>query len=246
MGDLFFNKILGVIIGGILAVLIITELGHMLVKSHAPEELTAENTAYPVDWAAIESGSSGSQEAAVEEGPRDYGLLLANADISAGERVARRCQSCHNFERGAANSTGPHLWDVVGRSIASVEDFNYSAALQDIGGVWDYAHLDAFIERPAGYAPGTAMSFAGLRDETQRINLIAYLRSLSDSPMALPAPLASDDMDDAAEAAEGPETDMAAAEDTASDDDTAAAVADEPAPAEEPAPASPEDGSEGQ
>ena len=89
MGDLFFNKIAGVIIGGILVILVITELGHMLVKSHAPEELTAENTAYPVNWAALESGAAGTEEAVVE-GPTDYGLLLANADAAAGERVARR------------------------------------------------------------------------------------------------------------------------------------------------------------
>ena len=245
MGDLFFNKIAGVIIGGILAILVITELGHMLVKAHAPEELTAENTAYPVDWAAIESGSSGSQEAVVEEGPRDYGLLLANADISAGERVARRCQSCHNFERGAANSTGPHMWDVVGRTIASVEDFNYSAALQGIGGVWDFAHLDAFIERPAGYAPGTAMSFAGLRDETQRMDLIAYLRSLSDSPLALPEPLPADAMVEAsAETTDAAEMTMPTAEDAVPVEEMTVS-SDEPAAAEEAAPAAHEEGGNG-
>lgn len=188
MGDLFFNKIAGVVIGGILVILVITELGHMLVKSHAPEELTAETTAYPVNWAALESGSTATQEAVIE-GPTDYGLLLASADIGAGERVARRCQSCHNFENGGANGTGPHLWDIVGRTIASTEGFSYSSALQALGGVWDYASLDGFLEAPARYAPGTAMSFAGLRDGNQRIELIAYLRSLSDTPMALPDPL---------------------------------------------------------
>ncbi|WP_339743335.1 cytochrome c family protein [uncultured Maricaulis sp.] len=188
MGDLFFNKIAGVIIGGILAILVITEVGHMLVKSHAPEALTAENTAYPVNWAALESGSATTEQAVVA-GPTDYGLLLASADASAGERVARRCQSCHNFENGGANGTGPHLWDVVGRQIASVPDFNYSDALHALGGAWDYARLNAFLESPARYAPGTAMTFAGLRDEGQRMDLIAYLRSLSEAPVALPDPL---------------------------------------------------------
>ena len=151
MGDLFFNKIAGVIIGGILAILVITELGHMLVKSHAPEELTAENTAYPVNWAALESGAA-TQEAVVE-GPTDYGLLLANADIGAGERVARRCQSCHNFENGGADGTGPHLWDIVGRAIASADGFGYSDALTGMAGVWGYEQLDGFLERaPVGQA----------------------------------------------------------------------------------------------
>ena len=86
MGDLFWNKVAGVLIGAVLAVMAITELGHLLVPSHGAHELTDENTSYPVDWAAIESG--GGEAEPVEEGPTDYGLLLANADISNGERDA--------------------------------------------------------------------------------------------------------------------------------------------------------------
>lgn len=223
MGDLFFNKIAGVIIGGILAILVITEVGHMLVKSHAPEELTAENTAYPVNWAALESGSATTEEAVVE-GPTDYGLLLASADASAGERVARRCQSCHNFEEGGPNGTGPHLWDVVGRQIASVPGFNYTDALHSLGGAWDYARLNTFLESPARYAPGTAMSFAGLRDEGQRMDLIAYLRSLSEAPVALPDPLP----------AETAVTEAAAATDMPATQDDAAAPAETPVDATAP------------
>ncbi|WP_417489167.1 c-type cytochrome [Maricaulis sp.] len=232
MGDLFFNKIAAVIIGGILAILAITELGHMLVKSHAADELTAENTAYPVDWAALESGGSASQEAVVE-GPTDYGLLLASADIGAGERVARRCQSCHNFENGGADGTGPHLWGVVGRAVASVAGFSYSEALNSLGGDWGYAELDGYLERPSAYAPGTAMTFAGLRDEGQRMDLIAYLRSLSDTPMALPDPLPAD-APDAVEAAMTDAmdaVDMPAAQDAT---EPMEAAIDEAAPAELP------------
>tara|TARA_R110001606_G_scaffold268180_6_gene416919 strand:- start:9117 stop:9815 length:699 start_codon:yes stop_codon:yes gene_type:complete len=229
MGDLFFNKVAGVIIGGILVILVITELGHMLVKSHAAEELTAENTAYPVDWAALESGGSASQEAVIE-GPTDYALLLASADIGAGERVARRCQSCHTFDSGAADGTGPHLWNVVGRAVASVAGFNYSGALLELGGDWGYEELDGFLERPSAYAPGTAMTFAGLRDEGQRMDLIAYMRSLSESPMALPDPLP----------AAAPETVEAAMDETMDAMELPAAQdAPEPTetPVDEPAPA---------
>lgn len=236
MGDLFFNKIAGVIIGGILAILVITELGHMLVKAHAPEELTAENTAYPVNWAALEAGGSATQEAVVE-GPTDYGLLLASADVAAGERVARRCQSCHNFENGGANGTGPHLWDVVGRNVATASGFSYTDALHALGGAWDYARLDEFLTSPARYAPGTAMTFAGLRDEGQRINLIAYLRSLSETPMALPAPLPA--VEDVTEV-EDDATDIAA--DATSLPDATGPAAIEPAT--EPAPEAPQDGGE--
>ena len=199
MGELFWNKVAGVVLATVLGVLAITELGHLLVPSHAADELTAENTAYPVDWAALESGAS--SEAVVEEGPTDYGLVLASADIGAGERAARRCAACHSFEQGGANGVGPNLWAVVGADIANHAGFSYSGALQGLEGTWTYAALDAFIENPAGYASGTAMSYRGLGNDETRLELIAYLRSLSDNPMPLPAPLAEmeseDDVDDA-------------------------------------------------
>lgn len=191
MGDLFWNKIAGVVIGTVLAVLGIKEVGHLLVPTHAAHELTDENTSYPVDWAAIEAGGSGEAEP-VEQGPTDYGLLLANADMSNGERVARRCAACHTFDEGGANGVGPNLWNVVNRAIASHEGFSYSAALQGLGGEWTYERLNHFIESPNSYAPGTAMSFRGLGDEAQRMDLIAYLRSLSNDPAPLPEPLPED------------------------------------------------------
>jgi len=192
MGDLFFNKIAGVVIGAVLAVMGITELGHMLVPSHGAHELTAENTSYPVDWASIESGAGG---AAVEEdtGPTDYGALLAAADIASGERAARRCASCHTFEQGGANGVGPNLWGVVGADIASHDGFSYSDALTSLEGNWDFERLSHFIENPSAFAPGTAMSFRGLRDEATRMDLLVYMRSLSDNPLPLPAPLPAAD-----------------------------------------------------
>lgn len=194
MGDLFFNKVAGVVIGAVLAVMGITELGHLLVPSHAAHELTAENTSYPVDWAALEAGGSGS-EAEVDTGPTDYGALLAAADMGNGERVARRCAACHTFEQGGANGVGPNLWGVVGADIAHHDGFSYSDALTSLEGNWDFERLSHFIENPSAYAPGTAMSFRGLRDEAQRMDLLVYLRSLSDNPMPLPAPLpAADEM----------------------------------------------------
>ncbi|RKR03794.1 c-type cytochrome [Maricaulis maris] len=187
MGELFWNKVAGVVLATVLGVLAITELGHLLVPSHAAHELTAENTAYPVDWAAIGSGPSTE---VVEEGPTDYGLVLAAADIGAGERAARRCAACHTFNEGGGNGVGPNLWGIVGADIAGHDGFSYSGALESLDGTWTYEALDAFIENPSAYASGTAMSFRGLGNDDTRLELIAYLRSLSNNPMPLPAPLA--------------------------------------------------------
>lgn len=211
MGDLFWNKVAGVVIGGILVVVLIAELGHMLVPSHGAYELTEENISYPVNWEALGAGA-GAEAEEVEAGPTDYGLLLANANLSAGERITRRCLSCHTFESGGGNGMGPNLWNVVGSDIAAVAGFGYSNALEGLEGNWTFEALDGFLESPRGYASGTIMSFAGLRNLDDRINLIAYMRSMSDNPVALPAPLAA-----AEEAAEEIVEEAAATMDVAAD-----------------------------
>jgi cytochrome c len=188
MGDLFWNKVAGVLIAGILIVLVIKELGHLVVPTHAAHELDEHNTAYPVDWAAI--GGDAADAGPVEAPAVDYGVLLAAADVSRGESAIRQCSSCHTFADGDAHSTGPNLWGIVDRDIGSADNYAYSAVLTDLEGGWDYAALNEFLAAPRAYAPGTAMSFAGVRSESTRMNIIAYLRSLSANPAPLPAPLA--------------------------------------------------------
>lgn len=180
MGDLFWNKIAGVVIGTILAVMVIGLIAEGLFPEHGEET----EFAYPLDLSSLGTGSG-----AVEEAPEvDLGTLLANASADAGERIARRCVSCHTFERGGANGTGPNLWGVVGADKATHAGFNYSATLTSMEGNWTYENLNNFIENPRGYAPGTNMSFAGLRGEEDRADLLAYLQTLSDNPVPFPAP----------------------------------------------------------
>jgi cytochrome c len=220
----------GVVIATVLAVLAITELGHLLVPSHGAHELTDENTAYPVDWASL--GTSGHGDAEPEDtGPTDYGLLLANADLSSGERVARRCAACHTFEEGGANGVGPNLWGVVGADIAAHAGFSYSDALTSLDGDWTFEALDAFIENPSAFAPGTAMSFRGLRDETQRMDLLVYLRSLSNNPVALPEPLPAEGemAEEVSDMAEGAAEAMGGMNDEGAEDVAEAASEDAPA-----------------
>ena len=78
------------------------------------------------------------------------------------------------------HGVGPSLHGVVGRDIASVEDFSYSGALQDLEGDWTPEALNAFLENPRSYAPGTAMSYGGMRDVEDRAAMIAYLDSLDE------------------------------------------------------------------
>jgi cytochrome c len=98
----------------------------------------------------------------------------------------RKCASCHSFDKGGPNRVGPNLHEVVGRPKASKPDFNYSAALKSKGGEWTFEDINAFIQNPKAYANGTTMVFAGIAQAGERADILAYLRSLSDSPKPLP------------------------------------------------------------
>ncbi|MCP4183526.1 MAG: cytochrome c family protein [Hyphomicrobiales bacterium] len=115
--------------------------------------------------------------------------LLANADLDAGVKVAKKCAPCHTFVKGGKKKVGPNLYDIVNGAMAKTEGFAYSAALKSFAGdkSWDYAALNGFLYKPTKYVKGTAMSFAGLKKTEDRANIIAYLRSLSDNPAPLPA-----------------------------------------------------------
>ena len=102
--------------------------------------------------------------------------LYAEADAAAGETLWRNCRACHSLEEGR-NGTGPTLFGVIDRQIDGVDGFNYSGALTALGETWTVEALFAFLEDPRGTAPGTRMSYRGMRGEEDRVNLIKYLES---------------------------------------------------------------------
>jgi len=73
---------------------------------------------------------------------------------------------------------GPSLFGVVGRAAGSETYFTYSAANKNSGLTWDEATLDRYLTSPKAVVPGTIMPYAGLKNETQRADLIAYLATL--------------------------------------------------------------------
>lgn len=126
--------------------------------------------------------ASASSEAAPAAAP-GAGGAAGGADaelIAEGEAVFRRCAACHKIGEGAKNGVGPALDGVVGHPAGQVEGFRYSRALSTRateGLVWDEANLDAFLANPRSFLRGTAMGFAGLRDDDERKAVIAYLAS---------------------------------------------------------------------
>ncbi len=106
------------------------------------------------------------------------GYALAEGDAAAGEKVFRKCKACHQVGDGAKNRVGPMLNGIIDNEIASIEGFKYSKAFlakKDEGLVWTEEVLDAYLTKPKKHIKGTKMSFAGLKKEADRADMIAYL-----------------------------------------------------------------------
>jgi len=148
-------------------------------------------SANPVALPPVPAGAATAAPAAAAAAggtPESFTKLLASADADAGKSATLKlgCIACHSFNDGGKNGLGPNLYGVVGRPEASHEGFVYSAALKAKGGEWTYDNLNAWLTKPAAYAPGTKMTFAGVPDTQTRANVVAYLRTLAATPVPLP------------------------------------------------------------
>ncbi|HSM41512.1 MAG TPA: c-type cytochrome [Afifellaceae bacterium] len=231
MDSFEFNKIAGAILGTAVFIMLAGWLTETIFHTEAPET--------PVYLASLatEEGGEGGMAGGEPKPEESIAMLMASADAGKGESVAKKCAACHTFENGGANKVGPNLWNIVNKTIATVDGYGYSDALKEFadgGKVWDYETLDHFIAKPKALVTGTKMGFGGLSKATDRADLIAYLRSLSDSPAPLPEAPAAGDSADA-----GGATETASAEtmrDTATDaadSSGGAAMTEQPAAAAE-------------
>jgi cytochrome c len=113
------------------------------------------------------------------------GILLAfvaicpavAADVEAGKNDFKKCALCHTTEAGK-NKIGPSLFGVIGRKAASLDNYSYSEAMKKFDHTWDAQTLDTYLADPRATVPGTKMIFPGIKDETERQDVIAYLETL--------------------------------------------------------------------
>jgi cytochrome c len=125
-----------------------------------------------------------------------FGLLATTAqaellgDAKRGEQLFRDCSACHQVGPEARNRVGPHLNNIFGRKAGGVGgDFRYSKGLTRMGAdglVWGYDTLHAYIDNPKALVSDTRMAYRGMKDETDRADLLAYLREYSASPANIP------------------------------------------------------------
>ena len=119
--------------------------------------------------------------------PAPIGPKLASADVEKGRTFfGKNCDGCHQNKPGGGARAGPNLWEVVGRDKASFPKAKYSKTLLGWEGVWTYEDLNVYLYGPTLTTPGVLMETPGIPDETERVDLIAYLRTLSDEPKPLP------------------------------------------------------------
>ncbi len=175
------TKIAGGVLGAFLVFLLGNWAASALYSTESEGHGEAEAPRGFVVMAEDEAAGGGEQEAAPA---KTLNQLLAEADVAKGGKLFSKCKSCHKLEEGK-NATGPSLYGVVGRPVASVSGFAYSDALKGVGGTWTPEALDQWLTSPKAYAPGNKMSFKGLPKDTDRANMIAYLATIGGEGLQL-------------------------------------------------------------
>ena len=109
-----------IIISIALAVIVI--LGINKIADSIYEVKKPEKSAYQI---TVASQTEESGDSASSDKPGDIMALLASANASEGEKVFKKCASCHSISKGGKNKIGPALWGVIGRQAGILTDYKY-------------------------------------------------------------------------------------------------------------------------
>ena len=173
------NKIIAAVLLVALLVIGIGKISDIVFKVNKPEK-----SAYKVDTLDNNIVSNLKVEKVSEK--IDIGALLALGNIAHGEKVFKKCAACHLINKGGENKIGPALYGVIGRKVASKNDYKYSKAMAAYEKNWTFEEMNGYLKKPQSYIKGTKMAFAGLRKEKDRASIILYLNENSDNPLPLP------------------------------------------------------------
>ena len=180
MDSFEFNKIAAAILIALLTLKGADLISGALIHPHMLKE-----NVFKIEGVTTTPSTGGG--VAEKKGPGPIEPLLAMASAEKGEQIFKKCTSCHTIEAGGPNRIGPNLHNIVGAPKAKHPGYAYSQAMEKKSGTWSYDDLNVYLYSPRDFAPGTKMSFMGIKDDKERADLIAYLRKQTDNPPPLPA-----------------------------------------------------------
>ena len=181
MDSFEINKIIASILLVALLIIGISKISNIIFKVDK-----LDSSAYKVELTDDGAKQISEENTMKADEKVDISALMALGDIAHGEKVFKKCSACHSIEAGGGNKIGPALYNVVGRKIAAVEDYQYSKALVEYKKNWSFEELNGFLIKPQKWIKGTKMAYAGLRKEKDRASVILYLNKYSDNPLPLP------------------------------------------------------------
>ena len=179
MDSFEINKIIAAVLLIALIVIGIGKISDLAFKVNKPEK-----SAYKVE--ITENNIVSNVKVKEIEEKIDIKALLALGDLAHGEKVFKKCAACHLINKGGENKIGPALYGVLGRKVASKEDYKYSKAMAAYDKFWTFEEMNGYLRKPQSYIKGTKMAFAGLRKDKDRASIILYLNQNSDNPLELP------------------------------------------------------------
>ena len=117
----------------------------------------------------LPASPAGAQERLTRE-------ALAGADYVRG-RLAfqQRCSACHTLAEDALHLAGPNLWEVIGRTAGTREEFSYSETLREAEFAWTPDRVDEWLANPDDYLPGNTMLIPEPVPDRDRLPMISFM-----------------------------------------------------------------------
>lgn len=172
------NKIAGAVLTAMLVIASGKTVMDITMQKHKPEK---------AGWALpVTEVKAKGAEPEVPFDAKAVLILLPKASAENGRDGFKKCLACHTPDKGGRNLVGPNLWGVVGRKIAQTPGFNYSDGMKAHPGEWTWEELAKYLHSPVQTVPGNRMQFPGVKDSADLADLLAYIRTLSDTPAPLP------------------------------------------------------------
>ena len=172
------NKILVSIVFAVILVLGINKVTDIIFHNPAPQ-----TSAYQVNVTTVASNET--QTSSESSQTEDIMALFASTSAADGEKVFKKCLSCHSIAKEGKNKIGPKLFGVLGRQAGSISDYKYSKAMASHGKIWSLDEMNSFLIKPKDWIKGTKMSFAGLKKEKDRAAVILYMNENTDARLPL-------------------------------------------------------------